>query len=165
MLLNYKGNPWDFGGIILCCRSVGWNEPPCGQARVDGWSHAAVRQNRRWPCSRENGFLSENPRNSAPRGSPNCPDPCRRFAEEHQAAGIGERQRFQQSVVDHTEDGGVGANTQCERQHGYDGKSRVSRQVPQTIPRVLKQSSEKSAHGVSTPRAEESYAYSLDSRI
>jgi hypothetical protein len=68
------------------------------------------------------------------------------FKYDHQAIRIGERQRLQQRVVDHAKDGCVGANAQRQGQHRDDREARVSHQVPQTVTRVLKKSSQNGSH-------------------
>ena len=60
--------------------------------------------------------------------------------DRNQALGFRKRQRFQHDAVDHAEDGGVGADTDRERQHDEDRKRRLPAQQSQRIPRILEQS-------------------------
>ena len=60
-----------------------------------------------------------------------------RHREQHQAFGLGDRQRPEQQSVDDGEDGAVGADRQGEGHDGHDRDDRRGGQRPQTVAHIL----------------------------
>jgi hypothetical protein len=60
------------------------------------------------------------------------------LGEQHEPAGLADRQRFEQDGVEEREDGSVGADAERQRQHSDDRESRLANQRPQRETRVQK---------------------------
>ena len=63
----------------------------------------------------------------------------RRLLHQHEAIAVLVGQRLEQHAVDHAEDGGVGADTEAQRQHGEGGKARVLPQRAGTVAEIGEQ--------------------------
>ena len=57
-----------------------------------------------------------------------------------QAAGVGKRQRLKQDGVEHTEDGGIGADTESESEDSDGGEAGATTELAQSVVQILQES-------------------------